>query len=127
MATLKQKVKLSPKLQLGVGRNTSSGNLLKYSSFMFLVISAVLGIRAGAMVIKGPEVVETQRMPQVLGAQDNTIENPTLFIEQTTKKGDTIFSISEQFGIEWTTLVTINNLKPPFDLKAGQIIKVPAQ
>ena len=123
MISQKHKVKLSPRLQLGVGRRTGSGNFLKYSGYIFLVISAVLAIRAGYMVIHGPGAVETTAEPRVAGAEDTQ----QLFKKYTVKKGDTVFSIGQQFGIEWTTLATLNNIKPPFDLKIGQEIKVPAQ
>lgn len=123
MSTDKNKVKLSPRLQLGVGRTPRSGNLLKYSSFIFLVLSAVLALRAGYMVINHSSVIKD---PQVLGAKDTVSEN-SVFIDYTIKKGDTLFSIAQQHNIEWTTLATLNNLKPPFDLKVGQSIKVPTQ
>jgi hypothetical protein len=127
MGTQKHKVKLSPQLQLGVGRNTNSGSWLKYSSFIFLVISAVLAIRAGYMVVHGPEALDSARNPQVLGAKDSTSNDQSPFKEYSVKKGDSIFSIGQQYGIEWTTLATLNGLKPPFDLKIGQKIKVPTQ
>jgi LysM repeat protein len=123
MSTSKNKVKLSPRLQLGVGRTPRSGNLLKYSSFIFLVLSAVLALRAGYMVINHSSEVSG---PQVLGAKDAVSEN-SVFVDYTIKKGDTLFSIAQQYNIEWTTLATLNNLKPPFDLKHGQTIKVPTQ
>ncbi len=126
MVTQKHKVKLSPRLQLGVGRRTGSGNLLKYSGYIFLVISAVLAIRAGYMVIHGPGALETDPNPRVAGASD-TATSGQLFTEYVVRKGDTVFSIGQQYNIEWTTLATLNNIKPPFDLKIGQKIKVPAQ
>lgn len=123
MRNTKSKVKLSPRLELGVGRNRRSGNLLKYSSFIFLVISAVLALRAGYMVLHHSG---SSLDPQVLGASD-TVSDQSSFKDYTIKKGDTLFSISQQYNIEWTTLATLNNLKPPFDLKVGQTIKVPTQ
>ncbi len=125
MSTLKHKVKLSPKLQLGVGRATSRGSLLPYATMIFLVISAVLGIRAGYMVIhKSPTVVPAD--PQVLGDQDTTTSQQ-LFKEYTIKKGDTVFSIGQRNNIEWTTLATLNGLEAPFTLQTGQILKIPQQ
>lgn len=123
MRNTKSKVKLSPRLELGVGRNRRSGNLLKYSSFIFLVISAVLALRAGYMVFNHSASAGN---PQVLGASD-TVSDKSVFKDYTIKKDDTLFSISQQYNIEWTTLATLNNLKPPFDLKVGQSIKVPTQ
>lgn len=127
MNSFKNKVKLSPQLQLGVGRNSSSGNLWKYSGFIFLVISLVLGIRTLNLVIHGPESLENQGQPQVLGANDNSNGNQNLFIEYKVKKGDTIYAIGQQYGVEWTTLATLNGLQPPFELKIGQVVKIPAK
>src|SRR5687767_8254471 len=123
MSASKHKVKLSPRLQLGVGRQPRSGNLLKYTSLIFLVLAGVLAIRAGYMVIN--HSADTPE-PQILGASDTVSEN-SVFVDYTIKKGETLFSISQQYNIEWTTLATLNNLKPPFDLKVGQTIKVPTQ
>ena len=123
MPSSKHKVKLSPRLQLGVGRSPKSGSLLKYSSFIFLVLAGVLALRAGYMVIHHSSSVGS---PQVLGASDTVSEN-SVFVDYTIKKGDTLFSISQQYNIEWTALATLNNLKPPFDLKPGQTLKVPTQ
>lgn len=127
MGTPKHKVKLSPKLQLGVGRTTGSGSLMKYASMMFLVISAVLAIRAGYMVINGPEALESPKNPQVLGAQDTPETAATLFREHVVQKGETVFSIGQEYGIQWTTLATLNSLKAPFALKVGQTLKIPTQ
>ena len=125
MSTLKHKVKLSPKLQLGIGRSTGKTNLLPYATMIFLVISGVLGIRAGYMVInKSPHVSPPQ--PQVLGAVDAPTTQ-TLFKDYVVKKGDTIFSIGQQNNIEWTTLATLNGLEAPFTLQAGQNLKIPQQ
>jgi LysM repeat protein len=65
-------------------------------------------------------------LPQVLGATDikkdiNLIE----FAEYKVQKGDTLFNISQKYNINWATLATLNNLKSPFVLKPGQIIKIP--
>ncbi len=124
MRSGKNKVKLSPRLQLGVGRQPRSGNLLRYSSFIFLVLAAGLAIRAGYMVINHSSGVATQGI--VAGAND-TVSDQSVFSDYKIKNGDTLFSIAQQHNIEWTTLATLNNLKPPFDLKVGQSIKVPTQ
>ena len=126
MSTLKHKVKLSPRLQLGVGRGTGSNHLLKYTSILFLVIGAVLTIRAGYMVVHRSGSIEAPQ-PQVLGAQDTPATDQKLFETYTVKKGDTVFSIGQQYNIEWTTLATLNNLEPPFNLKPGQTLKIPMQ
>lgn len=124
MRSGKNKVKLSPRLQLGVGRQSRSGNLLKYSSLIFLVLSFALGARAVWMVVNHSAKVDPQGI--VAGAAD-TVSGKSVFVDYTIKNGDTLFSISQQYNIEWTALATLNNLKPPFDLKVGQTIKVPTQ
>lgn len=128
MSTLKHKVKLSPKLQLGIGRSTAKNNLLPYATMLFLVISTVLGIRAGYMVINKSSNV-TPSEPQVLGAQDTQEPTTTrqLFKEYIVLKGDTVFSIGQKNNVEWTTLATLNGLEAPFTLQTGQILKIPAQ
>jgi LysM repeat protein len=125
MTTQKHKVKLSPRLQLGVGRSGDRRSLLPYATVMFLIISGVLAVRAGYMVIhRSPTVAPAQ--PQVLGAED-TADSQKLFKEYSVKKGDTIFSIGQQNNIDWTTLATLNGLEAPFKLQQGQVIKIPQQ
>lgn len=126
MGTLKHKVKLSPRLQLGVGRSTGRGSLLPYATMIFLVISAVLAIRAGYMVIHKETPSNIPAEPQVLGATDKPTEQK-LFKDYTVKNGDTVFSIGQKSNIDWTTLATINGLEAPFKLQPGQILKIPQQ
>ena len=124
MNQLKQNVKLSPKLLLGVGRTTGRGSLLPYATMIFVVISGVLAIRAGYMVINHSNP-STEATPQVLGAVDNTAETNKAFKDYEVKKGDTVFSIAQANGLDWTALATLNSLKAPFTLKPGEILKLP--
>ncbi len=117
----KQKVKLSPKLLLGVGRTTGRGSLLPYATMIFIVISAVLAIRAGYMVVH-----HSAPNPQVAGAETTVPSEPQkAFKDYTVKKGDTVFSIAQSHNMEWSALATINNLKAPFTLKTGQVLQIP--
>lgn len=126
MKTLKSKVKLSPKLQLGVGRGTKKISILPYASIIFLTLSLVLIVRAGYMVInKSSDIPKNQ--PQVLGAETNTPSSEELFQEYTIKTGDTVFSIGQNFNVDWSVIATLNDLKPPFALKPGQTLKIPRQ
>lgn len=125
MSLQTNKVKLSHKLGLGVGRRTSRGNLMPYATAIFLVISGVLAIRAGYMVFHRTPTT-TPAEPQVLGASDTKEQKP-LFKEHSVKKGETVFSIGQQNNIEWTTLATINGLEAPFALQPGQVLKIPQQ
>lgn len=125
MSTLKHKVKLSPRLGLGVGRASNRGSILPYATMLVLVLSGVLGIRAINLAVKGSDS-DTPKTGEVLGTTDNQ-EQKQLFKEYTVKKGDTVFSIGQQNNIEWTTLATLNNLHAPFKLNPGQVLKIPQQ
>ncbi len=125
MSPLKQKVKLSPRLGLGVGRASNRGSLLPYATMIVLVISGVLGIRAINLAIKGSHS-DIPKTGAVLGAVD-TQTPKQMFKEYSVKKGDTVFSIGQQHNIEWTTLATLNGLEAPFKLTPGQVIKIPQQ
>jgi hypothetical protein len=120
----KNKVKLSPQLRLGVGRGYPKNNLLKYSGFLFLLLSLGLGVWTVAMVIKhSGDTQVAQNNPQILGAKDNQSEQP--FIEYTVVKDDTVFNIAQKHNVSWTSIATINNLSSPFTLKPGQKLKIP--
>ena len=123
----KQKVKLSPKLLLGVGRTSSRGSLLSYATMIFMVLSAVLVLRAGYMVIYHSSPTPTPTDPHVLGATDTPTQPKKAFTDYTVKKGDTVFSIAQANNIDWTALATLNNLKAPFTLKPGQVLQIPQQ
>ena len=128
MAILKHKVKLSPRLGLGVGRASNSrGSLLPYATLIVLVISGMCFIRTVSLVITKGQGSETQvEQGSVLGASD-TPEQKQLFKDYTVQKGDTVFSIGQKNNIDWTTLATLNSLEAPFKLKAGQVLKIPQQ
>lgn len=125
MGTSKNKVRLSPRLRLGVGRGYSKNNLFKYSGFLFLLVSIALGIWTITVIAKhsGSSVANNEVNPQVLGATDAPAKQP--FTKYTVQKGDTIFNIAQKYKVDWTTLATINNISSPFTLKIGQELKVP--
>lgn len=116
----KNKVQLSPKLKLGVGRAYSQSQLFKYSGVIFLVISAALVLNTVRYFYKDSS--QSNNAPQVLGDQ-NQVE----FVDYKVAAGDTIFNIADKHKIDWTTLVTLNNLNPAVKLKVGQVLKVPKQ
>lgn len=116
------KIRLAPRLRWGVGRDQHNINFFKIGSGIFLALSAVLIIRAGFMLFSGDD--QTSQVPQVLGAQDQQ-PNKQSFTEYKVKGGDTLFSISKDYNIEWTVLATLNNLEAPFALKVNQTIKIP--
>lgn len=122
MGTKRNKVQLSPRLKLGVGRSAGTINIIEYLSVAFLLIGAGLAIRAGYMVF---HKASTNDSPQVLGAQITSNEPAKLFREHKVAKGETVFTIGQKYNIDWTVIATINNLTPPFNLKTNQVLKIP--
>ncbi len=124
----KQKFELSPRLKLGVGRGYSKNQIFKFSAYFCLVLTAILVINTARLIAKNHSVTSANYSPQVLGATDvKTQEEDSIeFAEYTVQKGDTLFEIAQRYNISWTALATLNNLKN-FNIKPGQILKVPKQ
>lgn len=127
----KTKIELSPRLKFGVGRGYTNNQKLKIATLIFLVLAFVLSLNALRLIFSGPvpkNSATEEASPQVLGATDEKNSanlNEIHFIEYKVIKGDTLFNISQKFNVNWTTLATLNNLKSPFSLKPGQILKIP--
>lgn len=120
----RNKIKLSPRLRWGIGRQGLNVNFFKIGGGIFLAISSILVIRAGYLLLSGND--SSQEQPQVLGAVDNPAQE-TAFTEYKVKSGDTLFTISKDYNMQWTALATLNNLQAPFALKIGQTLKIPKQ
>jgi LysM repeat protein len=125
MAFKNKKFELSPRLKLGVGRGYSQNQILKLAAIICLVLAVGLTANAVRLMFKGQSPAPAANAPQVLGASDVKQQDSMQFTNYVVVKGDTLFNISQKFNIDWTTLATLNNLKSPFYLKPGQIIKVP--
>jgi hypothetical protein len=129
MSLYNKKFDLSPRLKFGVGRGHTQNQILKSAAIACLAIACVLSLNAGRLLLQNKNQAKSLAAdPQVLGASDNknlTTQENIQFASYTVQKGDTLFNISQKFNISWTTLATLNNLKSPFYLKPGQIIKVP--
>jgi LysM repeat protein len=129
MPSRNKKFELSPRLKLGVGRGYSQNQILKFSAIICLILALILTANAFRLVIKGKnQSTPDSTAPQVLGASD-TKQPPAQaniqFTPYTVQKDDTLFNISQKFNIDWSMLATLNNLKSPFVLKAGQVINIP--
>lgn len=66
--------------------------------------------------------------PKVLGAFDQqssetpaTPAPPTIY---TVQKGDTLFNVAQSQGVNWVVIATLNNLKAPYNLKPGTVLKL---
>ena len=130
MSKFKTKFDLSPRLKFGLGRGYTKNQILKFCSFIFLSIAAGLVFNSLWVVIKYDKkqtiVQEEAFSPQVLGATDiKPVQTELEYLEYKIKKGDTLFNLSQEYKVSWTTLATLNNLKSPFSLKPGQTIKIP--
>jgi hypothetical protein len=126
-----KKFELSPRLKFGVGRGYSQNQILKFSSILFLILAVGLTFNAFRLILgrhSQANMATSAAAPQVLGASDiktSTDSGDMQFTEYKVQKGDTLFNVSQNFNIGWTTLATLNNLKSPFALKPGQILKIP--
>ncbi len=121
------KIRLSPKLRLGVGRGYSKHRLLKITTTTFFLLGLALAGNAVKYLVQNSNTV-TNASPQVLGATDSTIETTSYiapYKDYVVQKGDTLFNISQNINISWTTLAELNQIKAPFTLKSGQTIKIP--
>ena len=125
MASTKR-FELSKRMKLGVGRGYNPGHIIKISSISFLFLAGLLSINAINLYSKRPSTTVT---PKVLGASNaeglNAEATKPQFTEYKVKKGETLFGISQQFKVPWTSLATLNNLETPFNLQPGQALKIP--
>ncbi len=115
-------IKLSKRLRWSVGKG-------RYGNNKFWFIGAFCLILAGGLFFHTNQLLKTPNTnpkPTVLGATTTQTNNPGLqFMDYQVTRGDTLFTISKQFGVPTETLAQLNDLNTPFTLKAGQIIKVP--
>jgi LysM repeat protein len=47
------------------------------------------------------------------------------FTSYTVKSGDTLFNISQEYGIKWDLIAQFNNLSEPYMLHGGQVLRIP--
>lgn len=129
MFNSKNKIQLSPRLRLGVGRAYSQNHIFKFAAIFCLFLALGLSVHA-IWVVFSPEKPQTAENsePQVLGASDTKLDTESSnleFMEYKIQKGDTLFNLSQNFNINWSTLAVLNNLKSPFLLKPGQTLRIP--
>lgn len=81
-----------------------------------------LAMVTGAYITARPETpAETEGPKEILGEQkQGALESYEV------QRGDTLFNVSEKFGISWQTMAEINNLKEPYILRVGQKLKIPS-
>jgi LysM repeat protein len=47
------------------------------------------------------------------------------FTSYTVKAGDTLFNISQSYGVKWDLIAQFNNLQEPYLLHGGQVLRIP--
>jgi len=64
---------------------------------------------------------------RILVGQELTIPGaePAEEVTHTVQPGETLFRISLQYGVPWTTIATENNINPPYVIYPGQILTIP--
>ncbi|MBP9686654.1 MAG: LysM peptidoglycan-binding domain-containing protein [Candidatus Doudnabacteria bacterium] len=116
-----KRIRLSRQLKWSVGRGRNNNRLFWSIGLCCLALSAFLISRTNALL-------QNEAAPQVLGAsteQGVTESDAIIFTDYKVMKGETLFTISQKFGLPTETVAQINDIRPPFNIKAGQIIKIP--
>lgn len=126
MWNTKNKVSLSPKLKLGVGRGYLKDRVLKIVGTICFLLALALGANALKLLFFST-AKQTTISPRVAGASETFTASTEIEVykDYTVQKGDTLFNVSQKVNIPWTTLAELNKIKPPFSLKPGQVIKIP--
>jgi LysM repeat protein len=110
-------------MQFGVRRGFFKKNLFKIFGYLFLLSAFIFSANSVRIVLKS---TEDESQSKVLGASTSEPSASSSHIVQVkVQTGDTLFTISQKYNIPWTTVATLNSLKSPFTLKAGQILKIP--
>jgi len=85
-----------------------------------------------------PQVAETPPPPPFMPAKppaprpaapapaaDPVAKAPSFDASHTVKRGETLFSVARLYEVDTFTLASLNGLRPPYSLEAGQVLKVP--
>ena len=113
----KQTVRLSPKLARMTGRaplwdNTYTLKLMAVAALSVLFFWIFSDTKSDSKT-------SVSEASEVLGAKTSNVANYIV------KNGDTIMSISEDFGVYWMTIAEENELQSPYPLRAGQTLRIP--
>lgn len=117
----KSKIRLSRSLR---AQTTPYPNATRWLKRGIIVVMLLLGL--GVYLLGQPDRSKpSPDLPagrqEILGEQQGTTE----YLLYTVKKGDTLFNLSQRYGVSWQTLAELNNLEEPYLLKIGQEIKIP--
>lgn len=134
MLNKKSKIKLSRNLKQGIEGPSFQNLFFKVGGTFFLVLSLLMAGNIYRSVNSAPAATQAfETEPKVLGAFDDKseeVEQKTApepeEITYTVERGDTLFNIAQKKNVNWAVIATMNNLKAPYVLKAGSVLKLPA-
>jgi len=114
----KSKIRLSRSLRAQTTPYPEVSRWIKRGLFVLSFILAA-GIY---MAAKPHQATTTDNQPkQILGEQKRQAE----YLDHIVKRGETLFNISQTYGLSWQTLAEINELREPYTLRLGQKLKIP--
>ena len=90
-------------------------------------ITLVVGIYAIARPDRSPSTEIPENNKQILWEQESADTQAAEYSIYRVKGGDTLFNLSQKYGVSWQTLAELNGLQEPYVLKIGQQLKVPSQ
>lgn len=114
------KVHLSPRLARTIGKPTIPNSYYLGQIALVLVLGAIVTYMF--LGSSGPQRSASQAKEangEVLGVQASNVINYQVV------PGDSLLGISQKFGVYWETIVAENELKAPYNLKAGDILRIP--
>ena len=129
---------LSPELRAQITPSSRRDMKLTAAGVFFLLASLLLTINlwpkggqpslyndnADSQLSQLSQAPAISTAKEVLGESTQVATAPE-FSEYSVRSGDTLFNISQQYGIRWDLIAQINNLSEPYVLHAGQKLKIP--
>ena len=73
------------------------------------------------------DVGQQIRIPPVEGADSGPVPTPAPQVTHVVQQGETLFIISQQYGVLWPDIAAANNLAFPYTIYAGQSLVIPGE
>lgn len=86
-------------------------------------IAAAYGVTLDAVIAANPSIVNPNKIynGQVIDIPVDVKNIPTTY---TVVKGDTLSGIGKKVGVAWKTIASLNGIKAPYIIRAGQVLKL---
>lgn len=65
-----------------------------------------------------PEIIRTNNL-------NNVVNNEISVLNYTIVSGDSLYKIGEKFGVKWRDIASLNNIKFPYIIRPGQVLRIP--